>query len=282
MEGVLNCYDGLSWVWYNHRPKCDDWIDKTFPDYWTINYNYEGEVTLQLDDGPVYTLKSPVVWISFPGQRFRFGKKQGTWYHSHLSFRGPRIQKYLQEGLLSYDSDYPVIKISEPLRLLNSIKETIDYLDAPIYGDARGVQMLEGVLLMLLEQKEINSAQSDTEKKVLKIINQVSNSPSGLYDWKAISATLKLSYSHFRRLFIKLTQLPPHRFQMQKKLEMSCRMLREGKLEVKHIAETLGFSDVSHFTRLFRRHTGLTPYRFKAGGVIDRPPYPTHFKSEEL
>lgn len=79
-----------------------------------------------------------------------------------------------------------------------------------------------------------------------------------------LSASSGISASHLNRRFAACYGLPPHRYQLQCRLDAAKCLLRAGQ-GISQVAHTLGFSDQSHFTRWFRRCVGATPARYQAG-----------------
>lgn len=68
-----------------------------------------------------------------------------------------------------------------------------------------------------------------------------------------------LSQSHFGHAFKASTGMPPHRWQMNARMDRIKDMLREADMPLTGIAMTAGFSDQAHFTRVFRQFVGETP-----------------------
>lgn len=76
---------------------------------------------------------------------------------------------------------------------------------------------------------------------------------------KELADLVGLSPSYFSEAFKNSTGLPPHRWQMIKRVEKAKQMLSERKLTPAEAAMAAGFSDQAHFTRVFRRFEGITP-----------------------
>ena len=73
------------------------------------------------------------------------------------------------------------------------------------------------------------------------------------------------------RMFRREHGLPPHAYQIQRRIDLARKRLKQGRT-VAAVAADLGFFDQSHFTRHFRRIMGVTPgvYQqavFSGGGV---------------
>ena len=80
----------------------------------------------------------------------------------------------------------------------------------------------------------------------------------------SLAATVGLSTYHFARSFRAALGVPPHEYQLQRRIERARQLLRtRPSLTVAAIAVELGFADESHFRRHFKRVVGLTPGRFR-------------------
>jgi AraC-like DNA-binding protein len=68
-----------------------------------------------------------------------------------------------------------------------------------------------------------------------------------------------LSKSHFVRAFRRSTGLPPHKYQLNARVERAKHLLRRGDMTLTEIGLDCGFTDQSQFIRAFRRSVGLSP-----------------------
>jgi AraC family transcriptional regulator len=72
-----------------------------------------------------------------------------------------------------------------------------------------------------------------------------------------------LSLSHFSRAFRRSTGLAPHRWLVQRRLEVAKDMMLTEPVPLAQVAVACGFADQSHFTRTFASMIGLTPARWR-------------------
>ena len=77
-----------------------------------------------------------------------------------------------------------------------------------------------------------------------------------------LSARVGISPSHLSRRFGAEVGLPPHRYQLQLRIDAAKAKLAAGE-PIAQVAADLGFSDQSHFTRLFTRIVGATPAQYQ-------------------
>jgi AraC-like DNA-binding protein len=79
----------------------------------------------------------------------------------------------------------------------------------------------------------------------------------------ALAAAVSLSPFHFARAFKLSTGLPPHRYQIGRRIERAMAMLAATDLAIADVAAAVGYADHAHFTRMFRQHVGTTPAAFR-------------------
>ncbi len=85
----------------------------------------------------------------------------------------------------------------------------------------------------------------------------------GLQDLAAVAG---LSLHHFSDAFKTSTGMPPHRYQIDRRIRRAKELLLGTDRSITAIALEVGFASHSHFTDQFRKRTGTTPMRFR----IDR------------
>jgi AraC family transcriptional regulator len=69
----------------------------------------------------------------------------------------------------------------------------------------------------------------------------------------------ELSPHHFCRAFKQSLGLPPHQYQVQRRMEVAKLLLADRTTSVTDIALTLGYSQISSFSSAFRKATGWAP-----------------------
>lgn len=76
-----------------------------------------------------------------------------------------------------------------------------------------------------------------------------------------LAAMCSVSPYHLARSFAAHVGLPPHAYQLQKRIERARALILDG-LDLADAAAAAGFADQAHMTRHFRRHLGATPGQF--------------------
>lgn len=89
----------------------------------------------------------------------------------------------------------------------------------------------------------------------------IDDAPEAQMSVTTLAAVAGLSPFHFLRSFRRATGLPPHAYQVQRRLQKARRMLA-GSKSITMVAAECGFADQAHFTRHFRRSYGFSPGAF--------------------
>jgi AraC-like DNA-binding protein len=79
-----------------------------------------------------------------------------------------------------------------------------------------------------------------------------------------LAAQFKLSRFHFAKTYRALTGHAPIQDFIQLKMALACRLLDRGEIEVRQVAEQLGYDDPYYFSRLFRKVVGMAPSHYRA------------------
>ena len=70
----MNYFDDIEWVGFNRDSRCRAIVDKVFPDYFVLMYAHSGKFMWQKDKGKAIILEGPIVWWTYPGPYFKFGR----------------------------------------------------------------------------------------------------------------------------------------------------------------------------------------------------------------
>jgi AraC family transcriptional regulator len=97
-------------------------------------------------------------------------------------------------------------------------------------------------------------------RRVVDYINEHLQDELGLLE---LSRIANLSPHHFASAFKASIGISPHRYVLERRVNLARDLLRRNEKSISEIAYTVGFSSQSHLTANFRRTTGLTPRKFR-------------------
>lgn len=200
-----------------------------------------------------------LIWV-FPGLGHAYGPEEGDrWEEIYLVFTGSMFDRWLEVGLV--DSKRPIWR-ADPVASWHRRLANVIPSQHPIgeLGALAAAGRLQAVIADLAAQQAIPP-------------NALSVTPSWLDDARirletggspeVVARSLKLGYDTFRKSFAAATGMAPARFQMLRRIEHACTLLRNDSLPLKSIAERTGFADEFHFSKRFRQIVGQPPGRFR-------------------
>ena len=79
----------------------------------------------------------------------------------------------------------------------------------------------------------------------------------------SMASHVGLERSYLYRIFMHGIGMSPSDYLRQFRLERAAELLKDGRLSVTEVAESVGFSDISHFHRVFHNRYGTTPKLYR-------------------
>ncbi|MBN8218470.1 MAG: helix-turn-helix transcriptional regulator [Spirochaetes bacterium] len=287
----MGFFDDLQWIAAGKDARCRAWVSRVFPNYWGLQYAHRGKLAMErpqkspdragqlrhfaagrADARPLVPLKPPVLWVTGPGAPWRYGvppasladpshdfTHQTSWEHRYVTFRGPRVQRWLDSGFLPPPVPGQLQWVDQPEQLAVQFDALIEAVHRGEQGLA--VHLLEGILLGLSGAPGApEHAPMDPFQAIPAQIDLDPSTPAPFPDW---ARELGMSYSHFRARFKILTGMPPHQYLLKARLDQAARFLRAEDGSLAGLALRCGFDDPIHFNKMFRRRYGMPPGRFR-------------------
>jgi AraC-like DNA-binding protein len=78
-----------------------------------------------------------------------------------------------------------------------------------------------------------------------------------------MASVMRLSRSHFTRLFVKNLGTSPRRYLENLRLKTALSLLRNESISVKEVANRVGIRDENYFCKAFKNEFGISPGKFK-------------------
>lgn len=86
-------------------------------------------------------------------------------------------------------------------------------------------------------------------------------------DVSVLADVAGMSRAHFSRTFHTVEGAAPSEFVMSERMQLAARLLVNGHLSVKAIANACGFADPNYFAKAFRRTFAISPSEFRTTGM---------------
>ncbi|MFK4260044.1 helix-turn-helix transcriptional regulator [Agrobacterium tumefaciens] len=131
---------------------------------------------------------------------------------------------------------------------------------------AQNMQAEERLFLMLeqlLEDNKTGKEAPSVPKAIATAIAKIDDEPDAPLSLDDLARLCGISRFQVLRGFARATGLTPHAYMIQRRLQMTKRMIARGD-DLAEAAASSGFADQSHMTRLFVRTYGMSPGSYAA------------------
>jgi AraC family transcriptional regulator len=161
-------------------------------------------------------------------------------------------QKWSEPILLHYDE-----RIREIAKLIWHECQTEE--ERPqLYGDSLTVALLSCLFQSSHAQARVSHV-SLSRIQLKRTLEYMQASLLRDVRLKELASVAGLSTSQFGRAFKASTGLTPHRWIVQRRIQLSQRLMKESGKSIVIAAQMAGFANQSHFTKAFRAIVGATP-----------------------
>jgi len=257
-------FAGTKWnsqATYAHAPP-PDYMRPT--PHFLLVYTLEGEADYLDDSGLKAVLKKGSLVWSRPGVNQSYGPRRGSrWSEFFMWFSGPVFDAWDGCG---FPGGRSRLLCLEPLDYwIGRFKEIVE----PPAAQADGDPLVRLCLLqsLLAEAMKISSSSGREgsgslpwRMKACKLLSEGTlNEPS----LESIAKELGMSYTLFRKKFLRLSGKPPGKFRSGELMKRACARLMETDAALYEIAGDLGFRDQFHFSKSFKREIGIPPSEFR-------------------
>ena len=263
----MKFFEGLQFVSSGIRTEYRVFSTRMFPDAYGLQYSQDGSFRVEAGRTFRRTVSGPWLLIMRPGILYRYGAPDGgRRLHAFVCFRGERVERYLQSGLLPPDPGIPLLRITRPERFLAAMERLVAMLQ-PLTNASpdRAVHELEGLLLQLHEQTAgTSSIPPHLRQRFAELMAAIRADPVRPRNFQDCAAEMHLSYTHFRRLFQKFSGQAPARFVTRARLLRAAKQLESDPgRPIKRIAADNGYEDCLYFSRQFARHYRVSPRQYR-------------------
>jgi len=132
---------------------------------------------------------------------------------------------------------------------------------AEAIGNQLAVQLLRRHSTL---RKPVQPSNNKLSPKMLKrAFDYIENNLANDLTVQEIARAVPLSAGHFAHAFSTTVGTTPHRYVLERRIELTKALLRETDLPIANIATRAGFARHSHFCATFQRLTGFTASEFR-------------------
>ncbi|OAN17849.1 AraC family transcriptional regulator [Photobacterium jeanii] len=190
---------------------------------------------------------------------------EGGWAYRAMYPLPQQLEQLTQDlNLPNYGAPYfPSAVVSDP-DLANQIRlvfNTIENSDNRLLRET----LIYGTLVKLMAKHAKSSlninTQTKAQRQLLLVKEFLDDFPQADVSLDDLAKLAAISPYHLVRSFQKEFGLPPHAYQIQSRLRLARKLLKQG-YSISDAAQECGFHDQSHFHRHFKKTNGYTPGQY--------------------
>lgn len=188
----------------------------------------------------------------------------------NLSLEPKLLVNYVDESIDSNKIEIlPQFAIEDPviyslgLALKNEIES--DNNHSLVYAESAATMLAVHVLRYYAAQKpRIKNFTGGIPRSQLKVlIEYIKENLDRNLSLFELAAIVQMSPNYFVRLFKQSTGVTPYQYVLNCRIDKAKELLKNQKLTLAEISQTLGFYDQSRFTNTFRKRVGITPKKYR-------------------
>ncbi|EKU91621.1 helix-turn-helix domain-containing protein [Bacteroides oleiciplenus] len=146
---------------------------------------------------------------------------------------------------------------------IKSLFESIlPYFDSDIKPseDLLKLKMIEGVYILLNTSKDLYASLFDfTDPWKIDLLEYMNNNYMFDLSLEEMANYTGRSLATFKRDFKKLSDLPPQKWLIKRRLETAHELITTGRKKVTEVCFDVGFKNLSHFSKIYKEMYGISP-----------------------
>lgn len=236
--------------------------------YYRLYYLYYGDVSIKTDKKQ-FPLKSGQLIIFPPNTPFTYeklnkGKTEFLW----LNFTGLEAKDLIKSVFLQVNTPIDVgipLYVFEAFETLYAEYET----RTPFFDTALTYKLMHIMVLFGRAAARLDPAWNIRTKGAINLgllttsLAYINNNYTENITTEALADMEHMSVSHFRRLFKTKTSMTPTQYITIVRLKFAEELLRKTDMNIKQIAEAVGYDNQLYFSKLFSNHFGKSPKSYR-------------------
>ncbi|MBE6377968.1 MAG: helix-turn-helix transcriptional regulator [Lentisphaerae bacterium] len=237
--------------------------NRVFDGYYGLQFVRSGEILVRCEDEDEWQASGPVVFFTSPDKHFTYYSPRGSRDHLFVCFRGERVERYLQSGLLPDVSGkkFPITDPETFSATMDSLLRMLRRRSATSFGEA--VLLLEKAMLLTANQPPPRKAEVFNRDFIRDLAERISEHPEEQWDFQHEASVFNISEVHLRRLFIMETGMSPRHYVLHHRISYASALLQSTDMLIKEIAYECGFGGEFYFSRQFAKVMKQSPSEFR-------------------
>ncbi|MGY5452787.1 AraC family transcriptional regulator [Agarivorans sp. MS3-6] len=190
---------------------------------------------------------------------------EGGWSYQAMYPTPEQFEQLSQDlGIKQQGAPYFNQAVVQDAVLANSLRNTMAILEQSSNRLLRESMVYSSLSLLMARHSKSRTASPSLgfAKNSLSLVKQfLDEQPEADISLTELANLVNLSPCYLAKCFVKLYGIPPHAYQIQARIRLAKRLLRQGQKQL-DVALDCGFHDQSHLSRHFKRALGITPGRY--------------------
>lgn len=239
---------------------------RTIPEQYALVYIARGRGVFESEASGARKVAAGSAFVLFPGVWHRYRPARSTgWDEYWFLFKGEIMDRLAGEGVFTPQS--PVIDVGLNDHLMGQYQRLLELAEMQPLGFR---EQLSTTALAILasgwaaaQQRELGdrNLEGAIRKARFMMIEHIDQP----LEARKIARELHLSYTHFRRLFKRMTGYSPGQYLLHMRIVKAQELLRDTRLSIKQICFMLGFDSPYYFSRIFKAKIGRSPLQWRQG-----------------
>jgi AraC-like DNA-binding protein len=225
-------------------------------DSFLIHYVYKGEGYLEAD-GVKFPVHENQAFIIFPGQMTTYvASSENPMLYRWIGFYGDKCKEFIKQSGLSPSN--PIFDDKSPYECGKYLKSIVDG------GVVQPFELMKNFYGFL---SSFCKNDAEKEKQAYRYIDTAVNYINYRSDAKLtvqeVADYVNVSRSFLSRVFTEKIGISPKQYILEKSMESAVLMLKNNRLSIGEIADSLGYDDVLSFTKAFTRQFKISPSKYR-------------------
>jgi AraC-like DNA-binding protein len=111
-----------------------------------------------------------------------------------------------------------------------------------------------------IENIEVKGNDDALMDRIMKSVNEHMSEVG--FNVDALAEDVGISRAQLHRKMKEITGISSGKFLRNLRMEQAARLLREGRINVSQVADSVGYNDQAHFSTAFKSHFGMSPTEY--------------------
>ena len=173
---------------------------------------------------------------------------------------------------VNMEGDFPVTLLREygladryifPGEELEELFQTVPQVLSGSQTDEQAQGALAAMFMEVVTRLGISAVRSSLSPEAAALRDYITANTDRILSNQELAARIFRSPDYCVKLFNREFGTTPYQYQLNQKMRIARRLLRNTMLPVSEIAAMLGYRDISYFSSLFREKTGISPMKYR-------------------